>query len=146
MAELLVRIKDKVGEDIYKDCQLTKRGDVITIQEDGWEWSTAELKNPEWQIIKYPKVSVESLAHFLAPEVDTNPDPKQQSKTLQRRMIKLDIDNLPSKEVFDYAIKVERTDAFIAFDTKNVTLDDYAITKAKVADPAIIGEEINSFL
>jgi hypothetical protein len=34
MCELLVRTIDKISEDPYKDVQLTKKGDVIAIQED----------------------------------------------------------------------------------------------------------------
>lgn len=44
--EALVRIVDKGAAE---DC--SKRGDVITIQADGWAWSSAELANPDWLII-----------------------------------------------------------------------------------------------
>lgn len=140
MCELLVRIKDKVDTDIYVDVGLPKRGDVITIQEDGWGWSAAELKNPEWQIIKYPGVSVESLMDFITPEVDRNPDVSKRSKMLQRRTVKIDLDNLPSKEVFAHEAKAERTTPFLTFDKEAVVLDNYKITKEKIADPAILEE------
>src|SRR4051812_28605536 len=51
MCEFLVWIVDsEKNEDPYKDCKRGKAGNVITIQEDGWNWTKAELNNPSWRI------------------------------------------------------------------------------------------------
>lgn len=58
MAELLVRAVDKVHPtDPVKNLQLTKRGDVIAVQPNGWNWGTQELANPEWRIIHAPDLT-----------------------------------------------------------------------------------------
>lgn len=44
--EILCRIVDKGPGD---DC--SKRGDIISVQPDGWAWSNEELTNPDWRII-----------------------------------------------------------------------------------------------
>ncbi len=91
MAELLVRVVDKVNRDsIYLDVACTKRGDVIAICVDGWQWGKEELANPDWRIVRLPGVDPEDLSGLLAPERDV--DPKNPSKTLQRRAFKLDLD------------------------------------------------------
>ena len=54
MAEMLVRVVDKIGADVYKNAQCTKRGDVIVAQADGWGWGTQEQVNPHYRIVKLP--------------------------------------------------------------------------------------------
>jgi hypothetical protein len=69
MAEMLVRIVDKTNpEDPYLDSRLTKRGDVIAVQPDGWPWSAAERAGNPWAIVTLPGVDPEKLAGFLAEE------------------------------------------------------------------------------
>lgn len=91
MAELLVRVVDKVGADIYQDAQLTKRGDVIAVCEDGAPWGTEDLANPEWRIVRVPGVAAERFMGLLTPELPI--DPEQPSRTLQRRAFRLDLDH-----------------------------------------------------
>ena len=67
MAEMLVRIADKSSDDPHKNAQLTKRGDVIVIQPDGWNWSAAERTDP-WVIVKVPGALVADLAEFVQEE------------------------------------------------------------------------------
>lgn len=92
MAELLIRVVDKVNEDFYLNCQCTKRGDVVVAQPDGWAWGLEELKNPDWRIVVMPELSLGDAQAMLAPELDK--DPKSPSKTLQRRAFKFDLDAL----------------------------------------------------
>jgi hypothetical protein len=56
--ELLIRIRDKNHPtDANLNRQLTKRGDVIAIQPDGWNWGVRELTNPDWRIISVPNLT-----------------------------------------------------------------------------------------
>lgn len=91
MAELLVRVVDKVGPDVYADAKLTKRGDVIVVCMDGWAWGTEELGNPAFRILRIPGVEPDALSWLLVGEPESNP--QQPSKTLQRRAFKLDLDS-----------------------------------------------------
>jgi len=93
MCEMLIRVVDKVNDDPYLDAKCTKRGDVITVQPDGWGWSRAELRNPDWRIIKIPGVTVIEAESFLGAEMDA--DPANPSQVLQRRAFRLDVDALP---------------------------------------------------
>ena len=92
MAEVLVRVVDKVSSDPYLDAQCTKRGDVIHVAPDGWSWGTKEIQNPDWRIVKLPNVSESDLAALLIPEL--HDDPQNPSRVLQRRAFKLDLDAL----------------------------------------------------
>jgi len=118
MAELLVRIVDKVNPDFYLNCGCTKRGHVIAAHPDGWAWGREERANPEWRILMVPDLSLNDVSVFLAPERNVNP--RHPSRTLQRRAFKIDLDALPS------------------------TLTAAAVLAAKVpcppiADPAVVG-------
>jgi len=64
--ELIVRVVDKVHPtDPVKNAQLTKRGDVIAIRPDGWNWGTQELSNPEWRIIHAPDLAQQDEDQLL---------------------------------------------------------------------------------
>lgn len=91
MAELLVRVVDKVNPDFYANTKCLKRGDVIAVCEDGWGWGVEELANPDWRILKIPDMTVAEASVFLAPE--RNRDPGQPSRTLQRRAFAIDLDH-----------------------------------------------------
>lgn len=115
MAELLVRVVDKVNEDFYLNCQCTKRGDVIVVQPDGWGWGLEELKNPDWRIIVMPELSLAEAEAMLAPELPV--DPLNPSKTLQRRAFKFDLSTLEksSNEAKDYLLDATRAAPAIKF-------------------------------
>lgn len=92
MAEFLVRIQDKSNlADAYLDAKCLKRGDIVTIQPDGWSWGLAEINNPEWRILKFPMISIKDSQPFMAPEFDT--DPANPSYVLRRRGFAINIDN-----------------------------------------------------
>lgn len=61
MAELLLRIVDKIGSTPAKDILSSKAGDVVVVCPDGWEWSQMELSSPAWKIIKMPGVDPAAL-------------------------------------------------------------------------------------
>lgn len=91
MAELLVRVVDKTNPDPLLDCKLTKRGMVIAVQPDGWQWGFEELANPDWRIIRVPGVDPSQFGGLLAPEPEI--DPQNPSRVLQRRAFRLNLDD-----------------------------------------------------
>jgi hypothetical protein len=140
MAELLVFAQDQIGADIYKDSKRYKRGDVVVVCEDGWNWGTEELKNPLFRIIAIPGMSVSEASQFIAPEVDI--DPRNPSLTLKRRAFKLDVDAL-GKEVTDWFADEKRAQPIAKADEVGLTkqaLIAVKVEKARTIDPAVIGE------
>jgi hypothetical protein len=72
MAELLVRVTDKTHPT--ENNRVSKRGDVIAVQPDGWAWGALELSQPFWRIVKLPNVTVQAASDaLLAPGVRTGP-------------------------------------------------------------------------
>lgn len=66
MADILFRIRDKVNATDAEANELCfKRGDVIAICPTPWAWSTAELTNPDWRILRVPQVSPDNLSDLL---------------------------------------------------------------------------------
>ena len=130
MAELLVRVIDKVNkDDPYLDAKCLKRGDVVCVMSDGHAWSPAELKSPHWRVLHLPSLSVEKAEAFLGPEIDE--DPKNPSKVLRRRAL------LPAdvKQATQDGAKVESKIA--------VPLTEVAALALKVAKPRL--EDPNVF-
>lgn len=89
MAEILLRVVDKVNPDLYLNAGLLHQYDVVTIQDDFWEWSTEERTSPDWVIIKAPLSTIEELASFLQPELPPLDNP---TKPCWRRLYYLNPD------------------------------------------------------
>ena len=87
MCELYVRTVSKTHPDPYLDVQNYKRGDVVHIAEDGWQWGAAEVNNGASIIIKVPGVPASVLQSLLVPEPG---DPKI-NRMLQRRAFGLNL-------------------------------------------------------
>lgn len=86
--ELLIRVVDRTGSDIYKDVGLTKRGHVIVVKPDGHDWAKDELTHPAWRIVRVNCTEAEANAMLAAePGLETN-------RMLQRRAFRLDVDHL----------------------------------------------------
>ena len=140
MAELLIFAQDQIGADVYKDTKRYKRGDVVVVCEDGWNWGIEEMNNPLFRIIAIPGMSVSEASQFLAPELDT--DPQNPSKMLKRRAFKLDVDAL-GKDVTDWFNDEKRAQPIAkAADVGIAKADLLAVKveKAKTIDPALIGD------
>lgn len=84
--EVLIRVVDK---GVAEDC--SKAGDVISICADGWAWSSAELSNPDWRIIRVPILKAQADA-FLSRA--NNPLVKR------RREWRIDFSKLPNPALF----------------------------------------------
>lgn len=134
MCEMLVRVVDKVNSDPYLNAKCTKRGDVITVQPDGWVWGKEEQKNPAWRIVKLPGVPVSQASAFLSPEIETSPE--NPSRMLQSRGFRLDVDNLPASVVPVMADAKRRNPTA----RTRLTTHDLAalkIAKSPLADPNV---------
>lgn len=135
MAELLIRVKDKVGATALLDSKCTKRGDVIVVQEDGWPWGKDERELPFYRILQLPNITVNQASTMLAHELDT--DPQHPSRTLQRRMFKLDLSNVTIPAALKNYVQ-DDTRASPAF-SSNVGVAFFQgliVRKTPIADPA----------
>ena len=57
--ELLIRIVDKQPATSTMHETASQWGDVITVCADGWQWSAAELTNPDWIIVRAAITEIE---------------------------------------------------------------------------------------
>lgn len=91
--ELYVRILSKTNPGKpYLCAQLHKAGDVIVVCPDNHEWGLAELSSPEHVIVCVPGVLADDLSSLTVEELDRGAG---QSRVLQRRGFRVDIDKLP---------------------------------------------------
>lgn len=67
MAEFLIFARDVVNPDPEKDKGCPKRGDIIDVREDGFEWGKKE-RLPDFYFIKIPGLSVTGTAQYKFPE------------------------------------------------------------------------------
>lgn len=136
MAELLIRVVDKISDDFYLNTQLTKRGDVIVAQPDGWAWGKLELSNPDWRIIVVAG-EADDFVGLVAPEPET--DPLNPSRTRQRRAFRLDLESRAlSAEIASHIADDARATAKI--ELAKTVLDTATVRKPVIADPAVIGD------
>lgn len=89
MCEIIVMTEDRIGDDFHKDIKLFKRGDVLCVVADGWNWSQEELTNPLFRIIKLPNLSVSAGRILVATEQPT--DPYHDRRLLRQRMYTLNL-------------------------------------------------------
>lgn len=125
--ELLVRIVDKPcpqGYDEMKALKLTKRGDVIAIQENGFAWSERERKNPEWAIIRVSITRAEAQA-LLTPEATSD----QKRHLRRKRGFMLDLDAL------GISSRSREVDGKTASSVRSAK-----ILKTPLEDPKVVGE------
>lgn len=138
MAELLLRVVDKVGSDLYRNCQCLKRGDVVVVQPDGWKWGNEELTNPDWRILKLPNVTVLQLQQFLSGEPIT--DSNRSSNTRLRRWYFVDLANAAITGQFrNYLNDATRANATFTSAFSFAQFDALRKQKTAVADPQVIG-------
>lgn len=99
----------------------SKRGDVITVQADGWAWSQAERTNPDWLIIK--------VASFLGTDRDAVLAVGRNfpQGRFRRREWMLDLDNAPLPGRFAWPRKSE-----------SVTMTRLAVVSILVQKPAMV--------
>lgn len=132
MAEMVIWLHDRDLGDVYKTAKVAQRGDVITVQPDGWNWAANEAADP-FLLVSVPDAAVADLQEFLSNEL---PQPGNETdefidlyNTLQFRGFKVDIDA--------YTGGVLRSGA-------SVPLDDVLALKVQrppIPDPKTIGND-----
>lgn len=113
--ELLVMAGDRRNpDDIFKDAKLYKRGMVIDIHPDGWNWGKEELNNPIFRIIKAQDLDSARVTALLNAEDGFGAaDPA--TSTFQIRANKLDLDSATLPDGFRaYLNDDNRAQAFYA--------------------------------
>jgi hypothetical protein len=69
VAEMLLRLVDKgIRNDVSWDWGVTRRGDVIVANPDGWAWSNNELTALYWLIVKIPAFTLAEAQAMATPE------------------------------------------------------------------------------
>ena len=119
MCEIYVRTEPRFNADPYLDVKCYKRGDVVTIQEDGWKWGSAELNNGAHSIIAVPGVAAAKMVALLTPELG---DPLV-NKMLQRRGFKFDIDSYEAAQKLAGAKPLDETAALSLVSIKPALVD-----------------------
>ena len=133
MSEILFRVTDKKTDDLKKHANLTHRGYVIEIFDNGAWWGEGGLTHPEWRILRVP-IKKEDLTSLLVPEAEKNPE--DPNKFLQRREFKLDLGLFPDELqpwLSDDSRKIPILDCNWSF----AELMSYRVQIEKLADPDI---------
>jgi hypothetical protein len=153
MCEVALVVVDKTNDDFYKNCMCYKSGDIIEVVADGWPWGTQDLANPNWRIIKFPGVDPIAFKPFLSPQAPA--DPQNPSKTLLRRGLRFAWSQISNTTwaanhpgqmtaLQNYIQDATRASPTLTVPANTVTalmseLSKFTVTKAVVADPAIVG-------
>jgi hypothetical protein len=92
--ELLIRVNHKqpVGSELHDTA--SQAGDVIAAVENGWPWSNAERKNPDWIIVH---------CELTQSEVEALLEPARMNETPWRRRLGINPDMLKSGDVLTRA-------------------------------------------
>lgn len=91
MCELLIQKENKNDfGNVYNDCKLPKRGDVIVAMPDGWEWSDTETLI--FELRKFPGISVSHAEPLLSGEISPTMSLTIANPMLQFRGFYLDLD------------------------------------------------------
>lgn len=137
MCEALIFVGDRVSDDPYKDCKLFKKGDILAVQVDGWQWGKEELAHADFRILKLPNVTLAAAQAFIAGE--TNSDPGNPSRMLKPRKLCFDRQNvnLPAAIRSWFQDDTRSVQAF----TSNITgaqLLNFIVTKPATQDPNVL--------
>lgn len=91
MARMQIRKEDKVSDDPHLHAQLSKRGECISLVDDGHEFSPSE--HALYAIVDVPGVNQELLTAFVTADVrDHRPH-----RLLRRRGFRFDLDHWNGK-------------------------------------------------
>lgn len=86
-------IRDRVGDTVFQDTKLFKRGMVIDAHPDGWAWGKLDLGHPDFRILKCPAMDENTALSMLSAEIGFA-DADYETSTLQIRSARFDVDNL----------------------------------------------------
>ena len=138
MCEMLVRVVDKVNTDSPElDAQCLKRGDVVVVCEDGWDWSVVEKSHSDWRIFKIPGMTVNSGNAFMSGE----PGDPLTNPLLQARGVSMNLDHSAIPEnVKNNILDANRSEPFIVLPLALInTIRTIRKTKSPLINKNIIG-------
>lgn len=101
MAELLVRIVDKIHPDVHANATHTKRGDVIVAREDGWTWGNVERQ--QFAILRVDGLSVDEAEGMCSEE----PGNRKVNRMLRARAFGLDLDKIGVTNPGEHSVRLE---------------------------------------
>ena len=117
---------------------------MIAVCPDGWAWSVAERTNQDWRIVKFAALTVSEASVFLSPETDI--DPRQPSRTLQRRAFKFDVDSLLlASALRTFIADTTRGTQTFRSTMSKTEVDAVKVRRLPIIDPMVIGESRNIF-
>ncbi len=90
MAELLVRIKNKVPDNDPRAHLFLREGEVVAVCPDEHEWGSNEKNNPDWIILKLPNITEQEASVMLGRHVGDMPN----GELPQRREFRIDLEKL----------------------------------------------------
>jgi hypothetical protein len=137
MAELLIRVVDKINSDPLKDCKLLKRGDVVAWKPDFSTWASQEVANPDWRIIRVNNLTVAECDNYLAPEPAV--DPLHPSRMLRKRGVFLDLSLLTAGEIAAIASRSATMQNPIDAQVSLARVRALVTVKTPLQDPGVIG-------
>lgn len=85
MAEICIMVEDVEGASPSHTLALMKRGDVVDVLPDGFDWGDAALASPRFRMIALPNVSLAAARAFLAPEAYVSQDDAATGRVLRPR-------------------------------------------------------------
>lgn len=95
MSELVVLLKDPpLTGDAHTDNQRLRRGEVIDVLPDGWEFTARERSRPDWLILRVPDLSVEKAQQYTAAEPENERGGFAVIRHPRRRLLYLNLDGL----------------------------------------------------
>lgn len=102
MAELLVKAVDAVHSNPTKDARgCYKRGDIVGVAPNGWQWGAKELKPPadggKFVVIKITDVSRAQIINWVRNHWDCEIDGLDfvDGNAVRRRRVRIDVDLVP---------------------------------------------------
>jgi hypothetical protein len=105
MAELLVKAIDTVHADPIKNERgCYKRGDIVDIREDGFEWGKEEISS-KFVVVKCSNIKVDDVKQYMNPHTqktitqDKDGNFIEETTILKRRQFSIDLDKYDGKDL-----------------------------------------------
>ena len=124
MAELLIKAKENWMESLSKEeikalpkekkdryNARSKKGDIVAVKPDGWQWGKMECL-PSFIVVKMPGKNVEEVEHLTESLYDSTSSPKKpkllkhRKFTFSERLIKTQVD--ANKSVVEFKTNLEQ--------------------------------------
>ena len=61
MCEIVIRITEHQHSTAETAGVHLQPGDIVDVQDNGWQWTTNELNNPDWRFVSLPTLSKDQM-------------------------------------------------------------------------------------